>query len=176
MVGIMNELPPDMTPQSEAAFFQELLGEDALGVVIRAAARIDYHLIKFIDEAAVHQNALGRAADWTYDQRIKIAVALGLDPRFASPLRAFGRIRNKFAHTIGYQLDDDAVRGVYEAFHATDKQIIQSIYAKLRASFPERPGRMDDLAAQEKVTLYAVALRKIIVSFRMHLIEMRSSP
>lgn len=160
-------LPADMTPESEAAFFESLAGEDVLGVVVRAAAQVDYQLIKLIDEVAVHRSALGSPSGWTYEQRIRIAIAMGLDPRLGPPLRSFGKIRNKYAHEVGFSLSDSDVKNLYESFDAHEKDVIQKVYNRTRENHPNRPKNISELSSFEKLQIYAVSLRNIIVAARI---------
>lgn len=164
-------LPPDMTEESEAAFFKSLTAEDTLGVVVRAAAQIDHHLLKLIEDVFVHPKALGSPADWTYEQRIRMAMALGLDPRLAPPLRAFGGLRNKYAHTIGYECTKSDINNLYKAFASHERELMQTLYNRMLADFPERQKRMSELPPFEKLQLFAVTLRKVLVAARIQVGE-----
>lgn len=162
-------LPPDMTPESEASFFQSLTGEDVLGVVVRAAAQVDYQLVKLIEEASVNPAALGSQSDWTYEQRIKISIAMGLDPRLARPLKAFGGIRNKFAHQVGYSLSEADINNLYKSFHEHEKQVINEVYIRARDTFPDRPKNISSLPSFSRLQIYMVSLRNVIVAARIQL-------
>jgi hypothetical protein len=73
-------------------FLDDLAGQDDLGVVVRCHLRVEHELIGYIGAQLVDAKALGEALD--YSQKVRLALALGLDPSLKSALNGVGSIRN----------------------------------------------------------------------------------
>jgi hypothetical protein len=120
-------LEPDDT------FIPALLGEDALGVVVRAHIHIEARINALLDTMVAHPSLLPHLR---YEQRVRLACALGLDDGWFKQLKLLGDLRNRFGHNINTELTesmvaelDDALperdrpgfmRGIQVAFPATD--------------------------------------------------------
>lgn len=81
------------------AFSRALLGEDELGAVVRGHIYIENELIAFIKARLPVPEAI-KDRDIDYSMRVKLAVALGLDPDFEPALNFVGSLRNGFAHRL----------------------------------------------------------------------------
>ncbi|CAO4135983.1 hypothetical protein [Methylorubrum extorquens] len=81
------------------AFNRALLGEDELGAVVRGHIYIENELIAFIKARLPAPEAI-KDRDIDYNMRVKLAVALGLDPSFEPALNCAGSLRNQFAHSL----------------------------------------------------------------------------
>lgn len=81
------------------AFNHALLGDDELGAVIRGHIYIENELIAFIKARLPVPEAI-KDRDIDYSMRVKLAVALGLDPDFEPALNFVGSLRNGFAHRL----------------------------------------------------------------------------
>lgn len=158
--------PADLTEASEATFFKLMSLEDELGVVVRAGAYIDNQLIQLIDECVASPQAIKRMG-LTYENRIDLAIALGLDQRFRAPLTALGKIRNTFAHRISATLGSSEAHAVYEALAPDDRSKVHDIYKRLQVRFPNRPKAFTNLVPLDQFRLVAVTLRQILVVARM---------
>ncbi|MER8584798.1 hypothetical protein NKH19_06030 [Mesorhizobium sp. M1338] len=164
--------PGDLTDESEATFFKLMSLEDELGVVVRAGAYIDNQLIRLIDECVASPQAIKRMG-LTYENRIDLAIALGLDSRFRAPLTALGKIRNTFAHRIDATLGSSEAHAVYKALSPDDCSKVHAIYKKLQVRYPSRPKAFINLPPLDRFRLVAVTLRQILVVARMQVATAR---
>jgi hypothetical protein len=146
-------------------FYKDISQDNSLSVVIRAAIHVEQEVNKLI-RATVHDPKAFDRMDITYFQRMEFAVVLGLQPRFLSPLKALGMIRNKFAHQIRPDVTKSDADAFYASFSAEEKTIIQDVYSRqLKKGIytTKRPTRMSDLDPLERFTLYAATLRSAII-------------
>jgi hypothetical protein len=93
-------LEPDDT------FIPALLGEDALGVVVRAHIHIEARINALLDTMVAHPSLLPHLR---YEQRVRLACALGLDDRWFKQLKLLGDLRNRFGHNINTELTESMV-------------------------------------------------------------------
>jgi hypothetical protein len=161
---------PDMTEEGEAAFFKLMAQDDALGVVIRAGTYIDYQLHMLIKECVPYPATIDRMK-LDYDNKINLAIALGLDPRFGSPLKAVGKVRNKFAHRIDAALGDNEANAVFDEMAGEDRAKVHAIYTKMRARYPKWAKRFQSLDPLDRFRLTAITLRNVLVVARIHVAE-----
>jgi len=135
-----------------------LQGEDELGVVVRAHIHIESHLMEFIELFFQSPDYLSKLI-LEYDQKVTLAVACGLKPEFASPLRVLGKIRNRFAHKLDSSLDEQQVRNLYEAFSQANKEVIQKAYRDTEDQVLEPlQKKFEQLDPKSKFILLVVAL------------------
>ncbi|MDK1377111.1 MULTISPECIES: hypothetical protein [unclassified Sinorhizobium] len=168
---------PD-TVGDDAQFYNDLIHTNSLVVVVKATIHIEQEVIKLIHSVVYDANAFDKI-DLTYLQRIQLAIALGLEPRFLRPLKALGEIRNKFAHVLRHELNKNDVDGFYDAFDPLDKQVIQDTYARVRKSDVmklRKPKKIAGLTPLDRFALCATTLRGALISARRgtHLHEQHS--
>src|SRR5438477_11303402 len=84
-------------------FIKVLDGEDELGAVIRAHIHIEALLLELLRLLVKDEGAL-RKLNHEFSQSVDLAIALGLGPEHAKGLRAFGKLRNEFAHDLNSKL------------------------------------------------------------------------
>ncbi|MGR9406273.1 hypothetical protein ACU8MI_06945 [Rhizobium leguminosarum] len=143
----------------EKELFRTLENNDTLAIVVKCAIFIEAEIIELI-KGAIHNPAALDGLDLTYHQRCGLAVALGLNQRFARPLKAIGTIRNKFAHRIDAQLSKDQADNLYDAFDPIDKQIINEVGSHLAEL---RRTKFSQLEPIERFVIYVISLRAGIV-------------
>jgi hypothetical protein len=103
--------------EERETFMTSLLRQDELGAVIRAQIYLEHELINFARSRLTDPNAL-RESEFSYARLVRRADDLGLLPRLAGPLKAFGRIRNSFAHRLDTALTETTVKQFCGAFSA----------------------------------------------------------
>lgn len=138
------------------AFTAVLLGEDTLGVVIRAHIYIEHQLIEFI-EARMSSPEVIDALDLTYTRRVKLALALGLPSEFKAQLHFIGTLRNQFAH----RLDAEIGQQEADAFEKTlgdSKEIALSSYIATKKKLRQDPPAIHSAEPKDRVILYLVTL------------------
>ncbi len=142
-------------------FFKVLNGEDELGAVIRAHIHIEALLIELLRLLVKDEGAL-RKLNLEFSQSVDLAIALGLGPEHAKGLRAFGNLRNEFAHDLNSRLSDNRVNNLYESLSAADKEVVQHAYARTNSQLGVNPPSFKNLTPKEKFVLVAVALRGML--------------
>lgn len=142
-------------------FIGVLNGEDELGAVIRAHIHIEALLLELLRLLVKDEEAL-RKLNLEFSQSVDLAIALGLGPEHAKGLRAFGKLRNEFAHDLNSQLSDGRINNLYESLSTTDKEVVQRAYARTNSQLGISPPSFKDLTPKEKFVLIAVALRGML--------------
>ena len=115
--------------EDEPAFVAALMGQDELGIVVRAHIYIEARLIELLEHMVVDRKHLNQM-DLDYAQRVHLTIALGLKPQHAPPLLALGTLRNTFAHRPEAKLTKDRVDNLYKAFSSEDKKIVQAAFTR----------------------------------------------
>lgn len=116
-------------PQTEGGpFLDELFGEDVLGIVVRTAIHLETLIITFIETNLEAPGELPSRMD--FEDRLALALALGLDRRFKPALKAFAGIRNRFAHRLGTILTTQDISNFYRTLDAEEKNFYQQILGK----------------------------------------------
>lgn len=104
---------PENKPEAISdGFFKALSGEDELGVVIRAHFDLGARLLELLGLLGKDEDHL-RKVNLEYSQCVDVAVALGLGQEHARGLRAFGNLRNEFAHKLDSKLSDSRINNLY---------------------------------------------------------------
>lgn len=142
-------------------FFKVLGGEDELGAVIRAHIYIEAHLLELLGLLVKDKDHL-RKLNLEFSQYVDLAVALGLGQEHAKGLRAFGNLRNEFAHKLDSKLSENRINSLYESLSAPDKEIVQSAYVRTNTQLGVNPPKFKDLTPKERFVLIAVALRAML--------------
>jgi hypothetical protein len=141
--------------ERQLALNQSLLGEDILGVVIRAHIHIESELIEFI-QARLRPNGALDALDLDYKGRVKLALALGIPAEFKPVLNNIGSLRNKFAHRIDASLTEQEATNFYNALSPNAKRIANESYnnANKTLGLDKDAKLIDQLEPKEQIILY----------------------
>jgi len=147
-------------PVSDDAFFDALRAEDPLGAVVRAHIHLEARLSLVIEALTPDPQHLPRLR---FEQRAKLAVALGLHERILPALIKLGDIRNAFSHRLDVTLTDEMANELYEAFSQDDKEIIVQAQQTTSAQFPDEGlPAFEESDARSKFIMMAVALDKFL--------------
>lgn len=152
-------------------FISVLNGEDELGAVIRAHIHIEALLLELLGLLVKDEVAL-RKLNLEFSQTVDLAIALGLGPEHAKGLRAFGKLRNEFAHNLNSKLSASRIDNLYESLSTTDKEVVQLAYVRTNSQLGVSPPSFKDLTPKEKFVLIAVALRGML---QVALLEVRKA-
>ena len=148
-------------PATDDVFFDSLRGEDPLGAVVRAHIHIEARLSQVLEALTLHPSHL---PNLRYEQRIKLAVALGLAERILLPLKILGDIRNAFGHRLDVTLTHDMVDKLLESFEEDDRDVIRSAFANTQSELGlEGMPRIDEADPRVKFIMIAVALDKFLI-------------
>lgn len=140
------------------AFHAALRGEDELGAVVRAHLYIEHELIEFIRARMSPPEALD-AIELDFDGRVKLAVALGLNPTFKPALRFVGSLRNRFAHRLEMVITKQEADNLGNAM-GPNKAVAVDAYQATSAKFTakEMAIPVSDRDPRDRVTLYLITL------------------
>jgi hypothetical protein len=103
-----------------AGLLEAFESEDDLGVVIRAHITIERQLNELVSQLVKNCEYI-RKMKLDYSNTVKLAIALGLDPRFEKSLNSLGSIRNGFAHNNRPELGKSDVNNLYSALDEKEK-------------------------------------------------------
>lgn len=145
------------TPRGvDLSFYQHLVAEDELGMVVRAHIHIEASIIDFLKQVVPNPGLLPRL---TYEARLRLACALGLDQDHFDALKILGDIRNSFGHNIEARLTDQAVNDLYARMPPPAKETTLGAYARTTESRSTEAPLFDKLSARDRFVLIAVALK-----------------
>jgi hypothetical protein len=142
--------------ERQAAFNADLLGEDPLGMVIRAHIHIENQLIEFIEAALAAPDQL-KSLNLDYAGRVSLALALGLHPEFGKPLRSLGTMRNHFAHRLDAGLGAQEANNLQKALGPHLAITLES-YRETLLKRGDQPKRFDQLEPIDRIQLFLVTL------------------
>jgi len=149
-------------PATDDVFFDALRAEDPLGAVVRAHIHIEARLNLVLEALTPHPRHL---PNLRFEQRARLAVALGLAERILPALLELGHIRNAFAHRLDVALTDAMVDKLFAAFCPDDRDTIVQAYQMTHAQLGH--GVMppyDKTDARHKFITMAVALDKFLLT------------
>lgn len=150
-------------PLAQDEEFQAALrGEDELGLVVRAHIHVEASLLDLIAHLVESQKHIDKM-NLEYSQRVRLAVALGLQDQYESPLLALGTLRNAFAHRPGTKLSKDRVDALYSSLSPASKEIVQNSHQRARRKRPEaKVPAFSRLSPRDQFILIAVAIRALL--------------
>lgn len=146
----------------ETKFIADLMGEDELGVVIRAHIHIEAQLVRLLEALVPYSEHLEKM-DLDYAQKVQLTVAMGLAPEHVAPLNTLGSIRNRFAHKLESKLTKNDAENLYRVLGADDKDIVQESFERTKNQFAyDKLTKFKQLKPKEQFILIVVALRAML--------------
>lgn len=101
--------------------------KDPLAIVIRAHLYLEATLIRQIETVLVKKERFD-SATLTFPKKVQLAVALGrLDYADAPALNALNSLRNKFAHKLDTQLQEQDERDIYNALSERQRSFVNQL-------------------------------------------------
>ena len=156
-------------PESDqSAFIAALMGEDELGVVVRAHIHIEAVLLQLLDRMVADPAPL-KKMDLDYAHRVNLALALGLKPQYGPPLLALGSLRNAFAHRPDTKLSKDRVDNLYKSLAADDRQVVQRCYESTNSKMLREAPGLRSLSPKDQFVLIATTMRAMLIAARRHM-------
>ncbi len=150
------QIPRNVDP----SFYQHLIAEDELGMVVRAHIHIEASIIDFLRQVVPIPKLLPRLA---YEAKLRLACALGLDQDYFEALKVLGDIRNGFGHNIEARLTEQAVNDLYARMPPLAKEATLGAYALTVDSGSNDAPPFDKLSAKDRFVLIAVSLKMFAV-------------
>lgn len=159
-------MPPDIVPEDVArevgALTTELFGEDDLGTVLRVHLRIENVLDQVIQALLPSPDHLqlsgGRAI--RYELKVSLASALGVLVDLAPSLRAFGALRNDFAHQPNMKLDHQRVTKLYDSLGAVDRDQVLRTFENMKREHEQLRGvaRFKELPSGDQFKVITISV------------------
>jgi hypothetical protein len=126
-----------------------LEGEDDLGVVIRSHIIVEQYLNQLIESMMVDISSY-RSVEIDYHSKVKLAVALGLNKRFAPFLNSLGTLRNDFAHKLRPEIKKQDANNLYKCLHETDKKILETSLIKTTKELGNQVPKLNQCTPKQK--------------------------
>lgn len=143
--------------------FAILAKNDALEITIKGAIFIESRLIEFIEDRLVSPAHL-KPMDLSFEDRVYLAIALGLRPSLQSPLKTMASIRNKFAHRTDADITQSDLDNLHNSMSAEDKKVVESTYQRTRKKTgAKRPARFKSQPLLDQYVHYILTLRGAII-------------
>lgn len=135
----------------QAALNAALLGEDTLGVILRAHIHVEIKLNELIESQLAVPKMLPKL-NLGFATKVKLAQALGLSEELAKLLEFVGKLRNRFAHRLG-ETFTAADADEFERALGPGKSVAEQAYARMkdRSSAP-----MDIRDPKDRMIMYFV--------------------
>jgi hypothetical protein len=132
-----------------------LMGDDPLGMVLRAHKHIEEELIKFIAARGYPEKEIPRG----YARCVELALKLGLREEFRKQLSVLGRLRNRFAHELDATIEKEDAE-TFDFAHEPGDNVIEQAYrstlTKLEGVVVKPP--ISDLDPKDRVILHIITL------------------
>jgi hypothetical protein len=144
----------------DPTFYEHLAAEDELGAVVRAHIHVEASLIDFIRSSVPFPDKLPRL---TYELRLRLACALGLEQEHFAALKALGEIRNSFGHNLKAELTDQAVNDLYEKLPDLTKGAALAGYEAMVERGDTSAHSFHALCARDRFVFVAIALKAFAV-------------
>jgi len=161
-------------PAIDDVFFNSIRGEDQLGAVVRAHIHIEARLSQLLEALTPDPKHL---PNLRYEQRLRLAVALGLSASILAPLKILGEIRNAFGHRLDVTLTTNMVDQLFAAFTPDHQATICKAYASTQSRLAANgmpPLQQAD--PRIKFIMIAVALDKYLILAERDARKTRASP
>jgi hypothetical protein len=142
-------------------FTKALFGEDELGAVVRAHIHVEAKLLELIG-VLVEDESYIRRLKLEFSQHVDLAVALGLNADYAKGLRAFGNLRNDFAHKLDSRLSKERVCRLYESLSSREKELVQKAFMETPPTLEDSATDFNDCGPKSQFILIAVALHTLL--------------
>jgi hypothetical protein len=153
-----------MKEEQEQKFIDDLKGEDMLGIVVRGHIHVESQLEHLLETLVPYPQYL-KELNLDYAGKVHVAVAMGLRPEYAAPLKTLGSIRNRFAHRLDTDLSKNDTENLYKVLHPDDKNIVQQTYERIKTQLaPNKDKRFKDLIPKEQFILLVVTLRAMLLA------------
>ena len=156
---------------------RDFLLVEEISVIISSQNRIEQSLDGFLRAAAPQPEYIKKVVR-NYAQKIDLCLVLGLDSKYEKPLRAIGKLRNRFAHESGVTLEQLTINALHESLPENEQEFIHFL-----DEFLDRIRETDasmtvakkfrDLSGVDQFRLMAMALWLSLYGYTERLIENR---
>jgi hypothetical protein len=156
-----SEIPEEIVQKIIRNAPDYLLTEE-ISVIISSQNRIEDLLGDFLRRAAPQPAYINKVAR-NYAQKVDLCLLLGMDSRYEKPLRAFGKLRNRFAHEPGAALERLTVDALRESLSGREKEFVEffdEFVDRIRSSGISLPieARFQDMSSIDQFRVLTMAL------------------
>jgi hypothetical protein len=143
--------------ERQAKLTAALLGEDSLGLVIRAHIHIEHELIEFIKSRLSPPSALD-AISLNYAGRVRLAMHLGPEAERKAALTFIGTLRNRFAHQPDSAIEEKDAADFEHALGSESKSALEYAYPGAQAKVGTKSwnGSLLQTAPKDRIALYFI--------------------
>ena len=121
------------------AFFIALQTQDALGALIRAHFQIEAHLQRVLTRDLQGAEGLPTLiTSLSYEQKVRLTVALGMHPRVLQPLVLLGQLRDAAVKSPEPGLSDAALEQLFGLLAKPEREAVLAWHGKCTAGVPFR--------------------------------------
>lgn len=143
-------------------FSKHLLSEDELGAVIRAHIHVEASVRDFVDIFLMRPSHLPRLR---YEDRLRLAVALGLREDFLPSLKYLGDIRNLFGHNLAAQITEDITTKLHSLLPPEmQKDVIENFMTASTAD-GSAPREFSSIRPKEQFIIIVATLKGTLVGY-----------
>jgi hypothetical protein len=126
-----------------AKFLEDIAGEDAVGVVVRAHLYVESTLTQLIEKSLARPQAID-AVRLPFALKVRLAIALGAVPEdFRAPLQELNTLRNKLVHRLDAKVDATDEDRLFNSLTEFERDLIEG--KELRGTLAYIHGRLHGL-------------------------------
>jgi hypothetical protein len=157
---------------SDPEFYSLIAGAPVLEAIIKGAIGVEVEMeelfsLHFVDFESLVEMRL------TYDQKVKLTIAIGLERRLSSPLMALAKIRNRFAHNLDSEFSDSDADNFYAAFAKEDRRIMETSLSRIQDASGDQSKGFKEFEGRDKLALCIVTLRSAMKAAQLELMRKR---
>ena len=135
--------------------------EDDLAIVVRTHIVIENYLRELVCSFLANEKYFENAK-LEYSQVVQLSLAVGLQPRFESILKAIGKLRNNFAHKYRDSLNKNDVKNLYNALSKDEKENLQKTTKKVAEELDLDPYKHSDFDVRQQFINISVMLAAVL--------------
>lgn len=149
--------------------FRHLISEDALGAVVRGHLHLEGLVNTMLSQKVKDTSALSRL-NLSYEKKVDLLTALGFNEALVKPLKAIGRLRNKFAHDLNTKMEKDVIDNLYASLGNFESKVLDHSRANFAWDELEAVyGIIDDMDIRSRFALWIVFLHAMLFLENMRL-------
>lgn len=160
-----NSVPVIMSSE----MFRHLVSEDALGAVVRGHLHLEGLVNGMLCQKVNDTSALSRL-NLSYEKKIDLLAALGFKESLVAPLKAIGRLRNKFAHDLNTKMQKDVIDNLYASLGNFENKVLD--FSRTNLDWEELRavnGIIEEMDIRSRFALWIVFLHSMLFLENMRL-------
>ncbi|KKB76459.1 hypothetical protein VW35_16785 [Devosia soli] len=156
-------------------FLKHLHTYDMLGVVIVGALYIEQELKKLCKSHMYDAEAIDQAK-LTFDQWVHLSIAFGLTAKLKSSLKSFANVRNKYAHQLGYEITEKAMKDLVKSFDGEHRGFMHTSIRKTNVKLGLEAGKdFHDFDLTMRMLMVVTTLRGALVTANSQAVALKTT-